>query len=89
METRTIESIFESKVNQAIDAKKYQVREALKSVEKMTRDNYEAHVTYHKFLLQSAKERGDIATATHHSVMIDTFEMLLKNFSMSGSYDKV
>lgn len=55
----------------------------------MTRDNYQAHITYHKFLLQSAKDHGDIAAATHHQVMIETFEGLLKNFSMSGSYDTV
>jgi hypothetical protein len=88
-DAKTVESIFESKVSQAIDAKKYQVKEALKSVEQMTRDNYQAHITYHKFLLQSAKDHGDIAAATHHQVMIETFEGLLKNFSMSGSYDTV
>jgi hypothetical protein len=87
-DVQAVENIFESKVSQAIDAKKYQVRQALKHVEDITRKNYEGQITYHKYLKESALEHGDLAAATHHQVMIETFESILRNFSMSGSYDK-
>ena len=83
------EEIFDRKVTQAIDAKKHQMREALKEIEGNTRKNYEAHIAYHKYMMEAAKEQGDIQGAVRHQVMTETYEAILRNFTMSGSYDKV
>jgi erythromycin esterase-like protein len=82
------QEIFDRKVTQAIDAKKHQMNEALREIEGNTRKNYEAHVTYHKLMAEAAREHGDFQGAMRHQVMIETYESILRNFTMSGSYDK-
>ncbi|GEM_PF-2507501 len=82
-----MDNLMNEQINKAIDAKKYQTREALKEVEKNTRMTFLAHVDYHKFLMEEAKKRADIPSAIHHQVMMETYEAILKNYSMSGSYD--
>jgi len=73
---------------QAIDAKKYQVREVLKEVESNTKTTFQAHIDYHKFLMEEARQKGDLALAIHHKVLMETYEGILKNFSMSNAYDR-
>jgi hypothetical protein len=86
---KTAYAIMEDQMNKVIDAKRHQIREALKEVEKNTRASYLSHIEYHKYLLEQAKEKGDVATALHHRVMMETYESILKNYSMSNSYDNV
>lgn len=83
------QEIFDRKVTQAIDAKKHQMNEALREIEGNTRKNYEAHITYHKLMAEAAREQSDFQVAMRHQVMIETYESILRNFTMSGSYDKV
>lgn len=83
------EKIFDRKVAQAIDAKRHQMREALREIESNARKSYEAHITYHKLMKEAAKEQGDIQGAVRHQVMTETYEAILRNFTMSGSYDTV
>lgn len=88
-DNRAVEELFDKKINQAIDAKKHEMRGALKEIEHNTRKNYEAHITYHKLMAEAAREQGDIQGAMRHQVMIETYEAILRSFTMSGSYDKV
>ena len=39
--------------------------------------------------MEEAKKKGDISSAIHHKVMMETYESILKNYSMSNSYDNV
>jgi hypothetical protein len=88
-DNRTIEELFDRKISQAIDAKKDQMRDSLREIEANTRKNYEAHLTYHKLMAETAREQGDIQGGVRHQVMIETYESILRSFTMSGSYDKV
>lgn len=83
------ENILEDRINKAIDAKRHQVRDALIEIEANFRKSIEGHITYHKYLMEQAKEHGDLAAAIRHQVMIETYEAILRNYSLSGSYDKV
>jgi len=83
------ESVFEDRVGKAIDAQKYRVREALKEVERNTRISYQSHIDYHKHLLREAKAHGEVANAMHHQIMVETYQSILKNYTMSNSYDNV
>jgi intergrase/recombinase len=82
-------SVFEDRVGKAIDAQKLRVRDALKEIEANYRTSTEAHITYHKHLMEHARAHGDLATAIHHQVMVETYQSILKNYSMSNSYDNV
>jgi hypothetical protein len=83
------ESVFEDRIGKAIDAQKLGVREALREIEANYRTTTEAHITYHRELMQHAKDHGDIATAIHHQVMMETYQSILKNYSMSNSYNNM
>lgn len=39
--------------------------------------------------MEEARQKGDLALAIHHKVLMETYEGILKNFTMSNSYDKV
>ena len=84
---RTSQETLDDSVSKAIDAKVCQTRDILKEIERNTRISFEGHVTHHKYLMDAAKQRGDIATAIHHQVVMETYQSILKNFSMSGAYD--
>lgn len=86
--TSSVDALLEDSVNKSIDTQKYRVREALKEVEKNTRISFQAHIDFHKFLMEEAKAKGDIASAVHHQVLMETYQGILKNFSLSNSYDK-
>jgi hypothetical protein len=87
--TKTNNEILDDRIEQAIDAKKHQMREVLKEVEKNTQTSFQGHIDYHKYLMQEAMQKGDIAAAMHHRVLMETYQSLLNNFSMSNSYDHV
>ncbi|AFU60249.1 MAG: hypothetical protein QXX64_06350 [Nitrososphaera sp.] len=87
-ETKILEDLFDDKVNKAIDANRYQVREALKEIERNTRAFYLTNTEYHRRMMEEAKTKGDIATAIHHQVLMETYQGILKNFSLSESYDR-
>jgi hypothetical protein len=48
----------------------------------------EGHVEYHRYLVEESREKGDLAMAIHHQVMMETYQSILKNYSMSGSYNR-
>jgi len=81
--------MLNDRIEEAIDAKNYQIREVLKEVERNTRSSFQAHIDYHKFLMEEAREKGDIALAIRHKVLMETYEGILKNFSMSNSYNTI
>ena len=85
----TVDGLLNDRIEEAIDAKKYQIREVLKEVESNTKTSFQAHIDYHKYLMEEARERGDISSAIHHKVLMETYESILKNFSMSNAYDGV
>lgn len=84
---KTINEIFDEKVNSIIDARNQQTKEALKEIEKTFRTGIESHITYHRILMKSAKERGDLPAVMRCQVMIETYESILKSYSLSRSYD--
>ena len=86
---KSISGLLNDRIEQAIDAKKHQIREVLKEVENTTKASFQAHVDYHKYLMEEAKQKGDIAVAIHHKVLMETYEGILRNFTMSNAYDKV
>jgi hypothetical protein len=85
----SVTEIFDDRTNKAIDSKRYQVRNRLMEIEANIRKSIEGHITYHKYLMQEAKNVGDMAQAMHHQVMMETYESVLKNYSMSNSYNNV
>ena len=87
--TMTSEEILDERINKAIDAKKHLVREALKEIESNFRNSMEGHITYHKYLMKEAREHGELAAAIRHQVMIETYESILRNYSLSNSYNNV
>jgi len=82
----TFEQLDED-MERAIDAKRHQTREVLKEVEKTFQTSIQAHIDYHKFLMNAAKERNDILSMNRHLILMETYESILKNYSLSGSYD--
>lgn len=78
--------MLDENVNSLIDARNQQTREALKEIEKTFRSGIESHIAYHKLLMESARERGDLPAAMRCQVMIETYESILKNYSLSKSY---
>lgn len=86
---KTPVSIMNDRIEQAIDAKKHQMRDVLKEVEKNFQTSIQGHIDYHTFLLAESKKKGDIASAVRHQVLIETYEGILRNYSMSNSYDNV
>jgi hypothetical protein len=80
--------LFDDRVERAIDASRYRVREALKIVESTTKISFQGHIDYHKYLMEEARRIGDIATAMRHQVLMETYQSILKNFSLSNSYDR-
>ena len=85
---KILEGLFDDRVNKAIDANRYQVREALKEIERDIRAFYLAHIEYHRCMMEEAKAKGDVAAAIHHQVLMEAYQGILKNFSLSESYDR-
>jgi predicted transcriptional regulator len=86
--TNSVEEAFDDRISKAIDLKKNQTKGVLQEIEANFRKSIEGHVEYHRYLVQQSKEKGDIATAIHHQVMMETYQSILKNYSMSGSYNR-
>ena len=84
----SVEEAFDDRISKAIDLRKKQTKDVLQEIEANFRKSIEGHVEYHRYLVQQSKEKGDIATAIHHQVMMETYQSILKNYSMSGSYDR-
>lgn len=84
-----LDNFVNERIDKAIDSKQHQIREVLKEVERNTRSSYQGHMDYHKFLMEEARKKGDVALAIHHQVLMETYEGILKNFSMSNSYELV
>jgi predicted transcriptional regulator len=84
----SVEEAFDDRISKAIDLKKKQTKDVLQEIEANFRKSVEGHVEYHRYLVQQSKEKGDIATAIHHQVMMETYQSILKNYSMSGSYNR-
>jgi hypothetical protein len=87
--TRTNNELVNDRIEQAIDAKKHQMRGVLKEVERNTQISFQGHIDYHKYLMQQAMEKGDIASAMHHKILMETYQSILNNFSLSDSYDHI
>jgi hypothetical protein len=83
------ESELEDRVGKAINAQKARVRETLREIEINYQTSTEAHIEYHRYLMGQAKAKGDLARAIHHQVMMETYQSILKNYSMSNSYNNV
>lgn len=84
----SIEEAFEDRVNKAIDLRQKQTKDILQEIESNFRKSIEGHIEYHRYLVEQSREKGDIALAIHHRVMMETYQSILKNYSMSGSYNK-
>lgn len=78
--------IFDEKVNSIIDAKKQQTKEALREIEKTFRAGIEGHIAYHKLLMESASEQGDLPAVMRCKVMIETYESILENYLPASRY---
>ena len=86
--TKSIEDLFDDRISRAIDAKTHQVNETLKEVEKNFRTSIEGHVTYHRLMMETSKQNGDISGAIRHQVLLETYEGILRNYTLSSRYDK-
>lgn len=84
----SVEEAFDDRISKAIDLRKKQTKDVLQEIETNFRKSIEGHVEYHRYLVEQSKEKGDIATAIHHQVMMETYQSILKNYSMSGSYNR-
>jgi hypothetical protein len=84
---KSIEELFDDRISRAIDAKTHQVNETLKEVEKNFRTSIEGHVTYHKLMMETSRQNGDIPGAIRHQVLLETYEGILKNYTLSSRYD--
>ena len=74
-------------MEQAIDEKKRQVREALKEAENRTRTSFQSQNEYHRQMMEEARKKDDIAAVLHHRIMMETYDSILKYFSLSDSDD--
>jgi len=84
----SVEEAFDDRVNKAIDLRQKQTKDILQEIESNFRKSIEGHIEYHRYLVEQSREKGDIALAIHHRVMMETYQSILKNYSMCGSYNK-
>lgn len=86
--TKASIEIMNDRIEQAIDAKRQQTRDVLKEVERNFQMSIRGHIDYHKYLMEEAKKNENVALMIHHRVLMETYESILKNYSMSNSYDR-
>jgi len=77
------------RIEQAIDAKRQQTRDVLKEVERNFQKSIQGHIDFHKFLMEEAKKTNDLSSMIHHRVLMETYESILKNYSVSSTHDWV
>ena len=86
---QTTFGLMDENMERAIGAKRQQTRKVLKEVERNFQITIRAHIDYHKFLMKESEERNDLSVMTHHRILMETYEGILNNYSMSNSYDNV
>jgi len=75
--------LISAEIDQAIEAKRHQTSEMLDEVEKHFQTLVQSHIDYHKYLMEQAKKKDEMQLVDHHRALMETYEAIIKNYSMS------